>query len=212
MCHRYNLRPTPGDIAETFEYLRQITTDWSDGDFYPTNDIPIIRAAEDGELELVTVAWGMVPAWWKPTGKQTWKTYVRKYSTFNARCETAHEKATFKSAFPHRRCLVPASEFYEGRKGHDAFFSLEKQPVMFFAGLWGTWQDVKNCTILTTQANELVAEYHPRKRMPVILPDDESRRLWMSPDVVERQPLEELFVPIDSTLMAHRSMGDRPSP
>ena len=84
---------------------------------------------------------------------------------------------------------------------------------MAFAGLWESWTDgtehADTCTILTTDANELVFEYHPttRKRQPVILPDEESRQLWMSPDIIERTPFDDagLFIPVPADLMSHTS-------
>ena len=131
--------------------------------------------------------------------------------TFNARGETVHEKPTFRAAFKTRRCLIPWTEFFE----HGWYFSLHPdtvpgQPVSAFAGLWESWNchetgsAIDSCTIITTAANSLLEQYHPKKRMPVILADAEACRRWLSPDTVERQSIEDLFHPLNADLMVHR--------
>ena len=177
-------------------------------DLYPTEILPVVRLNTESVWELVPLEWGLLPFWWKP-GRGARSTFHRK--TFNARSETIHEKPTFRAAFPSRRCLIPATECYEGAREHAAYFRLAERPLMAFAELWETcrFDDVivESCTIVTTTANDLVAEFHPRRRMPVILPDEVSRQLWVSPDVVSRERLEELFAPIDSRMMSHQTVN-----
>jgi putative SOS response-associated peptidase YedK len=108
--------------------------------------------------------------------------------TINARAESVAERPAFKAAFRSRRCVIPASGFYEWRRGGGP-----KRPFLIrpkdgeplgFAGLWEAWRDpasgeaVVSCTIITCAPNELVAELHDR--MPVILdPEDQGR--WLDP-------------------------------
>jgi putative SOS response-associated peptidase YedK len=106
----------------------------------------------------------------------------------NARAETVAQKPPFRSAFKQRRCLIPASGFYEWQKvGTDRkqpyFIRLRDGGVFSLAGLWESWHDprgetLETCTILTTEANELMRPLHDR--MPVIL-GTESERLWLDP-------------------------------
>ncbi len=89
----------------------------------PTTTIDVVRSGEGGR-ELVPMRWGLVPSWWK-------KPLNELPSTFNARAETVAEKPMFRSAFKSRRCIIPASGFYEwtGPKG-------DKNAALFFVAVW----------------------------------------------------------------------------
>ena len=100
-----------------------------------------------------------------------------RQSPINDSSETVADKPTFRHALRKRRCLVPASGFYEwvalgGRKQPYCFRPWDERPWAF-AGLWERWEGeggpVETCAILTTEANELVRPVHDR--MPVILPE-----------------------------------------
>ena len=95
-------------------------------------------------------------------------------ATFNARAETVAEKPMFRSAFKRRRCLIPASGYYEwqdtaGGKQPYYFTRRDHQPITI-AGLWDEWKDietsepVKSCTMIITEANEFVRAIHERIR------------------------------------------------
>ena len=60
----------------------------------------------DAKRELVPMRRGLVPSWWKKKAKET-------PATFNARAETVADKPMFRDAFKRRRCLIPASGYYE---------------------------------------------------------------------------------------------------
>ena len=60
--------------------------------------------------EMVPMRWGLIPAWWKKPRKEV-------PATFNARAETVAEKPMFRGAFQYRRCIIPASGFYEWTGG-----------------------------------------------------------------------------------------------
>jgi putative SOS response-associated peptidase YedK len=208
MCHRYHIQTTRIDIAAALGLKLHGDTEWSQNDLYPLATVPVV-ISEDDEMKLLTMQWGLLPRWWKPSEKHKKPSSFQRM-TFNARSETIDSKASYRDAFKQRRCLIPATEFYEGPKENAAFFRLVQSEVMFFAGLWESWQSqnetIESCTIVTTEANDLVAKYHPRNRMPVILPDENACRLWMSSDVTERPLLEELFQPLRDDLMSHRSV------
>ena len=94
--------------------------------------------------------------------------------------ETAAEKPSFRAAFKHRRCLLPATGFYEWKKTEKIkqpyFIRMRDEKPFVFAGLWERWHGendntIESCTILTTEPNELMSTLH--NRMPAILkPED----------------------------------------
>ena len=164
----------------------------------PGQDVAVVRA-EEGGRGLAMLRWGLIPAWARdPT--IAWK-------LINARSETAAQKPSFRSAFRHRRCLIPADGFYEWeRRGgvkQPWLFGLQDGAPFAFAGLWETWtvpddaaltgslaehgpgDTIQTCTILTTAANEAVAPVHGR--MPVILPRD-SYAPWLASEDVPLVP------------------------
>ena len=140
--------------------------------------------------------WGLVPSWSKDR--------TIGYKMINARSETAHEKPSFKQAFHARRCVIPASGFYEWEKSGG-----EKTPhyihsrdgkVMSLTGLWERWtspdgEELQTCTILTTTANRLIKKLHDR--MPVILHRDEID-LWLDPFNDDIKCLSSLIHPYPS--------------
>ena len=150
----------------------------------PSQDVAVARATEEGRT-LAMLRWGLIPSWAKD--------HSIGHKLINARSETAAQKPSFRSAFRHRRCLIPADGFYEWRRSGGTrqpwLFGLRDSAPMMFAGLWERWtvpegaaltgplaerspgDAVETCTILTTAANGTVAPVHGR--MPVILPPDD---------------------------------------
>jgi putative SOS response-associated peptidase YedK len=151
----------------------------------PTTIQPIIRNSRDtNERELVSICWGLVPFWTSDLAA------FKGISTINARAETVATSRTYREPFKKRRCLVPASGFYEWKrldpKNKQPFaFDLINGKMMAFAGLWDAWKDPANgqwlqrYTIITTHANELMAPVH--NRMPVILHTRDFDR-WLDRD------------------------------
>lgn len=193
MCHRYNINVSPRKLAEIFDVVRSQFETAIEEDLFPLASGPVVRLDEHGDRELILMEWGFLPSWWKPSAKsKSRKSFQRK--CFNARSETAHEKPTFRNAFKHRRCIVPALKFEE--KGH--YFGNPDAEIMAFAGLWEAWRDdeqsLETYTILTTEPNKAIADVG-HHRMPVILPDEAAMKRWLSPDHVEREALASLFEP-----------------
>ncbi len=168
----------------------------------PSQPVAAIRASrEDGSREGVNLGWGLVPFWAKDP--------KIGYKMINARSETAAEKPAFRAAFKNRRCIIPASGFYEWNRPEDGgrkqpyFFTLAHHQPMALAGLWESWRasegaNRETCAILTTSANEIMEHVH--HRMPVILSEDVFD-LWLDPSESERKPLEPLFQPFPSQSM-----------
>jgi putative SOS response-associated peptidase YedK len=148
----------------------------------PTQLAPVIRQGDDG-LQLVHARWGLVPFWAKDL-----KIGNRM---INARSETAAEKPAFRAAWKKRRCLVPASGFYEWQKTPDGkqpqAIHPARDPLFAFAGLWETWRSpqdetVTSFTILTTRANPAMAPIHDR--MPVMITRDDQSKWLRAEDAV----------------------------
>ncbi|TLG77894.1 SOS response-associated peptidase [Methylocystis sp. B8] len=145
----------------------------------PMTQVEVIRLGPQGK-ELAPMRWGLVPLWWKdPLNKLP--------ATFNARAETVSTKPMFRSAFKSRRCIIPASGFYEwtGSKGAKTphYFSAPDSRPLAFAGLWESFADPQtremkdSATIIVGPANEWMSRFHDR--MPVIL-DWGDIGLWMA--------------------------------
>jgi len=132
----------------------------------PTQDIAMVYM-RNGKITASQARWWFVPHWHKG-GVKDWKA-----TTFNAKIETAYEKPTFRTAWRHNRCIIPATGYYEwtGPKGSKQphYITVEQNvPVFFFAGLYSTLGDgTQTTTIMTKDAAPDIAELH--HRMPVIL-------------------------------------------
>jgi putative SOS response-associated peptidase YedK len=191
MCGRFVIELTPELVRKVFG----VTGDFPDWparyNIAPTQLIPVVRDAPDGNRRLAMLRWGLVPSWAKEFGE----------GQINARCETVNEKPSFRQAFRQRRCIVPASGFYEwtktdGRKLPYYVRMLDGSP-MPLAGIWEAWkapegQVVESCAILTTSANATVAAIH--ERMPVILHPTEFG-LWLDRQTHDAECLAPLFAP-----------------
>jgi putative SOS response-associated peptidase YedK len=159
----------------------------------PTLQLPIIRVHRDRGLELVRLRWGLIPYWAKDASIGV--------KTINARAETVDEKPAFREAFRRRRCLVPMAGFYEWKKtpvGKVPHFICPLNGELFnVAGLYERWrpkdgEPIETFTIVTTEANELIAKLHDR--MPVIL-SDQDQKAWLDPANEDADALKALLKP-----------------
>lgn len=160
---------------------------------------------QEGELrEARAFRWGLIPAWMKEPPKGG--------GFINARAETLISKASFREAFYRRRCLFVTDGFYEwqkleGKQKKPWFFYLRSGTPFAFAGLYETWlsprgEAIDTCTIITTQANELIAPIHDR--MPVIVPP-RYYDLWLNPKNTDSASLAKLLRPYPSSEMESRA-------
>jgi putative SOS response-associated peptidase YedK len=201
MCGRFTLSVSGAEVAEWFGLSGPPAVE-PRYNIAPTQPVAIIRAAPDGPARHLSLArWGLVPSWAQDLAFGN--------RMINARAETVADKPAFRSAFRRRRCLIPASGFYEWRAQDGG-----KQPYLIglaggrpfaLAGLWETWgpggEAVESCAILTTQANALMRPIH--ERMPVILaPADYG--LWLDGKVQDPARLQPLLRPYaDGEMVAH---------
>ena len=167
----------------------------SNSNIAPGTNIPVVLDAVDRNVKMFR--WGLIPGWAKDVSVG--------YKMINARAETIDEKPSFRVAFQRRRCLIPADGFYEWKieDGHKYpyLFTLKDRKPFTFAGLWETWRsqeggEINSCTIITTEPNSLVAQYH--NRMPVIL-GYENRWRWLEERTKEE--LKAMLIPCQSGIM-----------
>jgi putative SOS response-associated peptidase YedK len=132
-----------------------------------------------------TMNWGLVPSWFNGSD-------LKEISalTLNARVESASEKPSFRHLVSRNRCILPSTGFFEWQmngKVKIPYFIYPKNDIVFsMAGLYDNWMDAKTgnlintFTILTCEANALMAEIHnTKKRMPCIL-NKEMETDWLS--------------------------------
>lgn len=199
MCGRYTITIDPETAREDLG-LAQMPADYQPRyNVAPTQPVAVV--ANTGERKAEWMRWGLIPFWAKDPAIGS--------RLINARSETITEKPAFKNAFLKRRCLVLADGFYEWKKGAGAkgraqpyYFKRADGKPFAFAGLWEFWrspegEDVRSCTIITTEANGLVKPVH--ERMPVMLSGD---ALWAWLGEGQPDDLLELLKPYPEKEMA----------
>jgi putative SOS response-associated peptidase YedK len=165
----------------------------------PTDPAPIVRIKE-GKRELAMLKWGLVPSSSKDASGAA--------KLINARAETVADKPAFRSAFRHRRCLVPADGFFEWKKltpkeKQPYFITLKNKEPFAFAGLYEWWipregPRLETFTIITCAPNKLTAALHDR--MPVIL-GRESWSAWLGEQLLSPSKLQDMLKPFPADRM-----------
>ena len=191
MCGRFTLTTNLGAIAKRFGVSRFLEEVGPRYNIAPTQTVIVVN--DDGTRHLTQMQWGLIPSWAKDPAIGN--------RMINARAETVATKPTFRVALRKRRCLIPADGFYEwkptGRRKQPVYIALKSREPFGFAGLWEVWtssggEEIKSCTIITTEANELQKPIHDR--MPVIL-TRESEAVWLDPAIQEPARLLPLLKP-----------------
>ena len=186
MCGRYALSASQNELMDAFEIITGyvgpvLPADWN---ITPTRDIYIVRDNREAQRELATVSWGLIAPW-----SEDAQSALRSQSpAINARTETVHEKPTFRNAFTSRRCLIPASGYYEwatemGPYAPKQPFFIHGDGLIAFAGIWDRWRSPdgsyqESAAIITRPAVEFLATVH--HRMPTFLPR-ERWDAWLDP-------------------------------
>ncbi len=196
------LTTTPDELAEAFPWLTldaKLSAAGARYNIAPSQPISIIP--NTAEKQLTFVIWGLIPFWAKDS--------KIGHKMINARAETLAEKPSFKAAYKYRRCLIPASGFYEwqatpGSKTKTPhLIQMQTGEPFAFAGIWERWQapdgsEILSAAIITTQPNEIVAPIH--NRMPVILPPDAYTQ-WLAPGESHPDTLSHLLSPFPANNM-----------
>ncbi|HYD92153.1 MAG TPA: SOS response-associated peptidase [Flavobacterium sp.] len=178
-------------------------------------DLLVFTAEEPCEPMLFN--WGLIPFW----VKDMQSAQKIRNNTLNARGETIFEKAAFREAAKHRRCLIAVDSFFEHHhyngKTYPYRIKLKNELPMMLGGLWERWEIKETNTvkytvaIVTTKANKLLEIIHnnPKmdegvgSRMPLVLPK-ELQEEWLKPwnDETDKQKIQELIQPLDHSLFS----------
>jgi putative SOS response-associated peptidase YedK len=201
MCGRYSQRQSAKIIAQAFQ-VDDVPTLEPRYNIAPTQSVPtILQTSASTNRQFKMLHWGLIPSWAKDSKMGA--------KLINARAETVAEKPAFRSALRQRRCLVLADGFYEWQQQEQKkqkqpfYFRLSDERPFAFAGLWEHWkgedgEEIESCTLLTTEANELMQPIH--NRMPVIL-DPKDYDLWLDPEVKKPELLQPVLHPYRSEEM-----------
>jgi putative SOS response-associated peptidase YedK len=193
VCGRFNQTASGEEVAEAFglDATSELAPRYN---IAPTQPIVVVGLQpKSGRRGLSQLSWGLVPR----------GALDKERGFINARSETAWEKTAFAEAFAQRRCLIPATGFYEWqkldpRRRQPWLLRLAAPGPFAFAGLWeppAVFAGAKpTCTILTTQPNDVTRPIHDR--MPVILDPSDYER-WLDPraTLAELRPLLAPFPP-----------------
>ncbi len=193
MCGRYALIASAPRLARLLGLL-DVPELPARYNIAPSQSAPVVvRRAETSRPELILMRWGLVPSWAKKPGTD--------YRLINAKAETLAERPAFRNAYRRRRCLIPASGFYEWKKSADRkqpyYIAMESGEPLVFAGLWERWRSpddeiIESFAIITTEPNALVSAIHTR--MPAIL-EEQAYHAWLAPNNQDLATLQPLLGP-----------------
>ncbi len=191
MCGRYAFI-SPSDV---FLKSLLLSERYQNYNIAPGQIAPIIL--QQDAIIWQNARWGLLPSWLK-------KLEDFKAKTINARAESLREKPSFKLSFEQRRCIVPATGFFEWRKSdRQPYFIKAKKGIFAFAGLYDIWknaeQEIYSFSIITTRANDSMAEIH--ERMPAIL-NESDFELWLNPKIGSDR-VDDLLLPYKEELIKY---------
>jgi putative SOS response-associated peptidase YedK len=198
MCGRYSLITEIKDLEQRFSFHGDGLPKDIRFNIAPTQNI--LAITNDGFVNQgLTMKWGLIPYW-----SQDMRMASRM---INARSETLEQRNAFRQPLLRKRCLILADGFYEwtrkGNKKTPMRIKLRSGNPFGFAGLWDAWKStdgeiVQSCTIITTEANELIAPIH--NRMPAII-NEEFEETWLDINNQDIKNLKRLLYPYESTDM-----------
>lgn len=196
MCGRYNIDDHEKNL-EMQEIFRAVYDRYNGtpelasmktGEIFPTDSVPVLALEKDMPGAFL-MKWGF-------------PRFNGSGVIINARAETAVEKSMFRSSIASRRCLIPATGFYEWQQGNAQksgnnktkyLLRLKDTPVIYFAGIFSTFTDKSgrqfiSFVIITTEANKSMASIH--NRMPYIL-TRQNKEIWLTDSILSQAMLKE---------------------
>ena len=211
MCGRYTLSAGHEALARAFlaEFAEELKASWKTRYNIPpgTGIVAIHEDRDKGGRKAEVFHWGLVPGWAKDPNIG--------YKLINARAETIGEKPSYRDAYRYRRCLVPASGFYEWDRRKSPrqpyYFYPTEGDFMAMAGIWEHWlhpsgSEILSVSLVTTAANSTVGKIH--HRMPVLLEPANWDR-WLDTGNVKAEGLGDLLVPAKDEFLQHRRVSIR---
>lgn len=190
MCFTVNVNLVREELEERYNATLNDPEKYRPSYYYHAFSLPLLPVIRSDNRKLLDLMnWGLIPSWIKNKEDAD----ESRLKTFNARAETVNVKPSFAESFKSRRCIFPVRGFFEWQHIGDRkipwyIFRTDKD-IMSLAGLWSEWTDrntgevIKTFTVITTEANEMMARIHnSRKRMPVIL-DKSSEEIWLDKNI-----------------------------
>ncbi len=199
MCGRYVVAYDPETLVSGFSAVRvpAFPRRWN---VAPQSDVPVVHDTREGERVVTLMRWGLLPHWAKDP--------ALAHKLNNARAEGVFDKPSFRQAIRRRRCLLPASGFYEWQTtpgGKQPWYITRWDGAPFaMAGLFEAWRASEadpwrlTCCVITTEPNALMAPIHDR--MPVMVGQADWAR-WLARDVRDPATLAPLLKPCDPAQM-----------
>ena len=197
MCGRFAISHIPGFFSRFMIHDSKIEIE-PRYNIAPTQDVPVVISGSENKV--VMMRWGLVPFWAKDPkiGNRL----------INARAETIATSPAFRASVKKRRCLVPATGFYEwkkgsGRKKTPYYCHLKDDSLFAFAGVYDRWRspddtDLFTFTIVTTSPNALISRLH--NRMPVILRRKDEAD-WIGPGLLGQNDIKRIAAPYPAAEM-----------
>ena len=190
MCGRYNIVTDAQAFYDAFQIInRSGEQNYTNYNACPGNWLPVVKLHDDARV-VVNHQWGFVPTWIKENNPS--------FRPINAKSETATQKPYFRTQIRKKRCLVPASGYFEWQQnGVKKPFNIKVKDVSLFAmaGIWDEWQaqgdSLSSYAVLTTAANQRLATIH--HRMPVIIHPD-NYNAWLDP-ATRMEQVQDLMQP-----------------
>jgi len=173
-------------------------------------DLPALCSGDPGKLQMLK--WGLIPSWTRSLDDAK----EIRLKTLNARSESVNKKPSFSSSFRSKRCIVPVKGFYEwqhsGKEKIPWYIYRSDNEIMSLAGIYDEWEETKTgqlistFSILTTDANDLMANIHnSAKRMPLVL-DKNLEQQWI--DISTSEPeLMKMLAPYPSEILKAHTIG-----
>ena len=165
MCGRFELNTKFENLPKVLkqDYPIGLETNYERRDLIKPND-PVLVIKNEGKMQTTFMYWGFISPWAKEPFSR------KRPRPFNARSETLEEKKLFSESWRYKRCLIPASGFFEKK------FRIRKDnfEAFWLGGIWSKWTshngaEIESCCVLTTKPNNLIKPLH--HRMPIIVPN-----------------------------------------
>jgi putative SOS response-associated peptidase YedK len=206
MCSRYSLTAPPEAVRAVFQHVNAEPFP-PRYNIAPSQPVLIVRHNHARQREITLVRWGLIPSWVKDPSKRA--------MPINVRAETAAERASFRGALRHKRCLVPADAFYawKGAAGKKSPYMMRPfdGQTMGLAGLWEHWlgadgSEIETMAIITVPANRSLGRIHDR--MPAILRPDQFEA-WLDTSSGRSGEAEKMLVAVADDHLELAEVGTR---
>ncbi len=210
MCFSVNVNLVKEELEERYGISFPDKYRYEPSYYYHAFGLPVIPAVcSERPSTISLLKWGLIPSWTRSVEDAE----SIRYKTFNARAETIDSKPSFSSSFKEKRCIIPVKGYYEwqhvGKRKIPWYVYRSDNDIITLAGLYSEWkpdsdsETLKTFSIITTEANTLMAEVHnSKKRMPVILNRSDEKK-WIDITVSPARALEMLKPCSSNVLKAH---------